>query len=383
MNKKLPSDWDPRSERALQDPLETYDAMRASCPVAHCEYLGWSLFRHQDVLQVLNDHKTFSNAVSAHTSVPNGMDPPVHTGYRNIIEPYFSEARMREFEPHCRRIAEALVENLPGRGEVELMDEFAHPFALDIQCAFTGWSTDLQEPLRRWVVKNHTATLARDRKTMTEVAAEFQEFVEALVSRREKGWSEPDDVVSRLMTEEIDGRPLSIEEITSILRNWTVGELATIAASVGIIVHHLCLDNALQTRLRDQLSEIPLCIEEILRCHGPLLSNRRILTRDIVLGDRSLSAGDRVTIMWASANRDEEAFEAAQEVRLHRDQTNNLLWGAGIHVCPGAPLARLELKIVLECLLQKTNQLSLSEKKEPVGALYPAAGFSKLRVRVQ
>jgi cytochrome P450 len=82
MSKKPQPDWDPRSPAVLDDQIAAYDQMRSRCPVAYSDYLHWSLFRHADVMRVLNDHDTFSNAVSSHLSVPNGMDPPEHTRYR-------------------------------------------------------------------------------------------------------------------------------------------------------------------------------------------------------------------------------------------------------------------------------------------------------------
>ena len=89
MNDQLEPDWDPRAEKVLRDPSAAYDEMRERCPVAYSDYLQWSLFRHEDITRVLNDHHTFSNVVSRHLSVPNGMDPPEHTAYRRLIESYF------------------------------------------------------------------------------------------------------------------------------------------------------------------------------------------------------------------------------------------------------------------------------------------------------
>ena len=77
--------------------------------MAHSDHLHWSVFRHADMMRVLEDHGTFSNAVSRHPSVPNGMDPPEHTAYRTLIEPYFAPERVRAFEPACRDIAVDLV----------------------------------------------------------------------------------------------------------------------------------------------------------------------------------------------------------------------------------------------------------------------------------
>ena len=103
-------DWDPRSAEVQKDQIRAYDAMRKECPVAWSDYQQWTLFRHADVMRALEDHHTFSNAVSAHLSVPNGMDPPEHTPYRKAIEPYFAPEPMAHFEPVCRDVARALVQ---------------------------------------------------------------------------------------------------------------------------------------------------------------------------------------------------------------------------------------------------------------------------------
>ena len=143
MNDQPPPDWDPKSNEVMRDQRAAYDEMRRRCPVAYSEFLGWSLFRHEDVTRVLLDHETFSNAVSKHLSVPNGMNPPEHTAYRRIIEPYFSTERMATFEPVCREIVTKLVRDLLARNEVEFMADAALPFAELVQCAFLGWPAEL------------------------------------------------------------------------------------------------------------------------------------------------------------------------------------------------------------------------------------------------
>ncbi|WP_292937821.1 cytochrome P450 [Noviherbaspirillum sp.] len=379
MDEKLKHDWDPRSEAVLTDQIAAYDEMRHRCPVAHSAYLNWSLFRHEDVVRALLDHETFSSAVSSHPAVPNGMDPPQHTGYRRIIEPYFNAERMATFEPVCRAVAAALVDKLPDAGETEFMAALAEDYSLQAQSAFLGWPSDLHEPLRRWVRKNHEATLARDRTAMEEVAYEFDGYIrDLLATRRAAGVDAPDDITTSLMHEQIAGRPLDDEEIVSILRNWTVGELSTISASVGILAHYLAAHPELQQQLRQQTSLLPAAIDEILRMHAPLIANRRITARPVEIAGRQFAAGERITLMWASANRDEEVFGNPDEFRLDRDPSKNLLYGAGIHVCPGAPLARLELRIIVEALLARHSRIALVPGKEAVNAVYPASGFSTL-----
>jgi cytochrome P450 len=384
MSETLQPDWDPRSPTVLANQIAAYDDMRRRCPVAHSDYLQWSLFRHEDVMRVLDDHETFSSVASRHLSVPNGMDPPEHTRYRKVIEPYFGPQEMQAFEPHCRRIAVDLVQSLPANGEVEFMRTFAEDFALQIQCAFMGWPTDLHEPLRQWTRRNREATLAADRAAMALVAHEFDGFISRLLDvRRDAGDEAPDDVTTRLLRERVEGRPLNDEEIVSIARNWTVGELATIAASVGILAQHLAERPDLQQRLRTQPALLPAAVDEILRIHAPLIANRRMTRKAVEIGGRRLDAGARISLIWASANRDEAVFGDPDEFRLDRDPAQNLLYGAGIHACPGAPLARLELRIVMEELLGRTRRIATVTGKPPTRAIYPGSGFTTLPLRIE
>ncbi|OOE11639.1 cytochrome [Stutzerimonas degradans] len=376
-------DWDPRSEAVLKDQMATYDDMRRRCPLATSRYGYTSLFRHADIMRVLTDHETYSNAVSRFPSVPNGMDPPEHTAYRRLIEPYFEPLQMEAFAPVCREVAVRLVQALPEQAGVELMADFAQIFALQIQCAWLGWPVELHEPLRLWTLKNQAATLARDEAAMSAVALEFDGYIkDLLTARRNAGSAAPDDVTTRLLRDQALGRPLTDDEIVSILRNWTVGELGTIAASIGIVVHYLAGHAALQQQLREQPPLLPAAIDEILRIHAPLVMNRRVTTRQVSLGGRTLAAGTRLALIWASANRDEAVFGDPDAFRLDRDPQLNLLYGAGIHVCPGAPLARLELRIVMEELLERTSRIALLADQQPVKAFFPASGFSSLPLHI-
>lgn len=380
MNDTPEADWDPHSETVSQDQISVYDDLRDRCPVAYSERHQWSLFRHQDIMRVLCDHGTFSNAVSKYLSVPNGMDPPEHTVYRSIVEPYFADDVMSEFEPTCRQLAIKLVNSLARDKPIDIIATFAQTFALQVQCAFLGWPNDMQEPLRQWSLHNQEATAKQDRARLVAVAEEFSLCITRLLEkRREAGNHAPMDITSRLMATQINGELLTDEVIVSILRNWTAGEIGTIAASIGILVHFLAESPQLQQTLRRQPEHLPEAIDEILRIHGPLINNRRIATAPTTVGGRDIAAGERLSIVWVSANRDDDVFEDAKHFRWGRDHSKNLLYGAGIHVCPGAPLARLELRIVMEELLARVGTIKLAEYL-PVKAKYPAGGFSQLMV---
>jgi len=145
---------------------------------------------------------------------------------------------------------------------------------------------------------------------------------------RQAGGQPEGDPTDRLRRERVEGRPSS-DEIGSIVRNWTVGELDTIAASVGIVLHALAHDPDLQARLRAEPKREAAAIDEALRVRGPLIANRRVATRDVELAGQPVRAGDRVRVLWPSANRDERVFEAPEEIRLDRSPHDDLFFGAG------------------------------------------------------
>jgi len=285
---------------------------------------------------------------------------------------------MKKFEPRCRALVVRLMERLAHRPEIEWISEFADVFAVEAQCAFLDWPGDLHQPLLQWTRRNHAATLSGDRAVMDEIALEFDGYIgDRINESRSAQDSARDDTVTRLLKEQVEGRTLTDEEIVSILRNWTVGELSTISACVGILAHYLALRPLLQQQLRGRPEQLPAAIDEILRIHPPLISSRRVTTRAVEVGGCTVSTGERITLMWASANRDEAVFGDPDEFRLDRDPDENLLYGAGIHYCPGAPLARLELRIAMEELLGRAQAFGLSERA-PTRASYPASGFTSL-----
>ena len=399
MTENVHNDWDLRSEEVQKDQVAAYDAMRRRCPVAHDEFMGYSVFKNADVQHVLDHPEIYSNVVSTrHIAVPNGMDAPEHTTFRAVNDKYFTPERLEKFAPVIREAVQGLIADLPRGEEVDVMQGFGQAYAMRVQNAFMGWPACLEQPLTEWIEKNRVATLRRDRAEIAKVALEFDGYIRQLLDERREDAAagNPKDVTAELLTDTVqlpgeEPRTMTDEEIVSLIRNWTVGELSTVSATVGVFVNFLARNRAEQDRLRasladgnalDDRSEIALAVEEIMRLEDTLVTNRRITTQDTELGGRTLPAGSRVTINWASANRDEDVFEDALTYNPHRDQSRNLVYGDGIHVCPGAPLARLELRILLEELLRGTESIEIadeSEKPATVNAVYPVSGYSVVR----
>lgn len=374
-------DWNPQQGDTLQNQRPAYDHMREHCPVAYSHYFQWSLFRHQDVSRVLQDHASFSSRVSNNVSVPNGMDLPEHSAYRALIDPYFSPGRMAAFKPQCQAIAAELTEPLATQiRPFDIMTSVGVPFALRIQCAFMGWPASLQDRLQDWTQRNNRAVRERDRSALKDYADEFEALIkEQLDARRTDQQQDEPDLTAQLMQEQVNGQRLDDRQIASILRNWTVGEVGTIAASIGIIMHHLACHPDLQQQLREKPEGLWYANDEILRLHNPLTDNRRRTTCPVDINGRPIPAEQRITINWVAANRDPAVFEQADQFRWDRDPTKNLLYGAGIHVCPGAPLARMELVIIIRSILQNTGLLTLAT--DPIPASYPMSGYAKVLIQ--
>ncbi len=376
---KRANEWDPLSAEAREDPLGYFDWIRENRPVAYHEKLGWSLFRHADVLRAAGDHATFSNVVSQHVAIPNGQDPPEHTVYRRIIESYFGQAEMRAFEPLCREVIVSSFDAMRGRDEVELCAEFAQPCAARLQCAFMGWPPESERHLVDWAGRSQAATRVGDRPTLDRTAQKFADFVVSMLHTKRGAYER--GLMTRLAQEEVHGRRLTESEIVAIVRNWTVGEIGTIAASFAIILHFFAVHPEAVGLLRKHSELVAGVSDEILRIHGPLPANRRVATRAVEIEGRQIDDGDRVSLIWIAANRDARAFADPTTFDPRRDQSMNLLYGTGVHACPGAPLARLELRVLVEEFLRRWFGVRLPPGKRPIPALYPAGGFENLSLR--
>lgn len=379
MAETIHDDWDPRDASILESQHEAYDAMRERCPVAHSEFLGWSLFRHADVTAVLADPATYSN-VSKFLAIPNGMDPPEHGRYRAALAAHFDAEPMAKLEPRARAIAAELLTPITAAGTTDFIEAFAIPFSLRTLCALLGWPEEQWESLGGWVHGNQQAAFTREPGVGRALANLFSEHVKANLAAHRATPRNVADATDVLLATAVDGVQLDDDQIVSVLRNWVAGH-GTVAAGLGILALHLAQKPDLQQRLRDAPSLIPTAIEEILRAHGPLVANPRTTTREVEIQGRIIPKGARLTLMWIAANRDPQVFDDAGTVRLERNTDASLVWGQGIHVCLGAPLARLEMRVALEELLARTQRFELGDAP-PRRAAYPSNGLATLFLRL-
>jgi cytochrome P450 len=377
----------PASVKVICEQRDAYDEARERCPVARGADGTWMLLRHADVTRAALDPATFSSEVSRHLNVPNGMDGEQHARFRAVVDRYLAPGRIAPFEPRFRQIASDLVGELARDRPVEVVAGFGAKYAVRAQSSLLGWPAELEETLVAWITDNRDATRSGQLSRTTAVAERFDAIVRSQVeARRDAGDDAPDDLTTELMREEIDGRPLKDEEIVSILRNWTAGDLGSIAACVGVVAHYLAADHVLQQRLRSASrgpAEFDAVIDEILRIDDPFVSNRRVTTVDVEIGDHVIPQGDRVVLNWTAANRDPRVFGDPDSFNPERNAEHNVVYGIGPHVCPGRPLATLEIRVAVEELLAATTGFELAQDSEPVREVPPAGGFRAVPVRLR
>ncbi len=364
------------------DQRDVYDALRATCPVAH-EDGSWVVLRHAEVVAAATDPATFSSAVSTRRAIPNSLDGAEHAAYRAVVDRYLTPERVAREEPRCRTHAAAIVDALPRDTTVKTIGGIGVPYAVRSQSTWLGWPPDLEDELVTWMQDNHAATRSGDRARTAEMAERFDRMIHTLLDAR-RGRPAA-DVTGELLGETVGGRPLDDEEVVSVLRNWTAGDLGSLATSVGVIVHFLATHPAVQREVRalveaGERGGVEAAVEEILRIDDPFVANRRVTTREVELGGETIPRGGRLLLNWTAANRDPLVFGDPDEYDPVGHAGANLVFGIGPHVCPGRDLTLMELRVVVEELLARTSWIEPAPDRPAVRETPPVGGWARVPV---
>jgi cytochrome P450 len=289
---------------------------------------------------------------------------------------------MRALEPRLRAIARDVVGALPRDAVLDAVTEIGYPFAVRAQADWLGWH-GVEGELLAWMGENRAATRSGDRARTAAVAEAFDAIVARQVRRRRAlGAEAPNDPTTELLRVRVNGALLPDADVVSILRNWTAGDLGSLAAALGVVVHFLATHADVQAGFRADPSGLAAGIDEMLRIDDPFLVNRRVVTSATDVAGFRLDAGTRVYLNWTSANRDEAVFGDPDAYRPREHAALNLVYGAGPHVCPGRPLATLELVVAVETLLQATSRVDLAADAAAERDTYPVGGWRRLPVRL-
>jgi cytochrome P450 len=376
--------WEPLLNDREPDAVSAYTGARSRCPVARTDVYGdiWVVLSQELVDEVALDTKTFSNVVPFFgvRRPPLESDPPEHTRYRRWLNPYFGKKRLDALEPRIREAAIEMLDDVVNGGTIDFAAALSHPYPTRVLCMVLGVPDEDWRLINDWSTKvdrvgRQQAPGAKDR---VAVGDELHPYMAKLIAQRRE--QPEDDVVSGLVQAEIDGEPLTQDVIVGIVMLLISAGHNTTTGGIGNAVLRLARDQALQQRLRADPSLIPAAVEEVLRLDAPQQAMRRVATRDADLGGCTIRAGDGVWPVFGAANLDERAHHAPAEFRLDRGVNRHSAFGKGIHMCVGAPLARMEMRVVLEELLART--LSFETAGDVRRPEWPRLGVSRLPLRV-
>ncbi|MGO1616815.1 MAG: cytochrome P450 [Oceanisphaera sp.] len=361
------------------------DTQRISETIVQNEAGDYILLRHDDVVNAALDDERFSSQVSRFVQIPNGLDGQEHNKYRQLIDCYLSAAALTPFITTFSQVANDLVRSLPTKTVLNAVSDIGAVFAVRAQCAWLGWPAELEPTLLQWMRDNHSANRAQNNSQMATVAQDFDQIIRSVIEPRRhltanRSLLDTDDVTSRLCKDTVDGRLLTESELISILRNWTGGDLGSLALCVGVIVAYLVKHPAYAQRLSHAPgAELDAAIDEILRIDDPFVSNRRITRCPVTIGKHVIPSGARVHLNWTSANRDQAVF-GDNQFAPNANAAHNLVYGVGKHVCPGRLLSSLQLRVITQALLTQVSSFTQAPKLKMVREQAPLGGYNQVPV---
>ena len=366
---RLTDDFDPLAAETFTSAHDIYTQMRGKCPVAHSnEWNGfWALLRYDDVVNALKNPKLFITSVQnvvpkvAFTGrrPPLHLDPPEHTPYRQALNPFFTEEKMRKIEPALRRITRELLDPYIAAGGGDICADFTHKFPGYIFAEFFNLSTELSMAIREVTTIYDKALQEANDELVKETSLRLYEIARQIIAdRKAKPMDPEDDVTTALLQKTWKGEPLPEAMVLGTIRQMIVVGMIAPSVFIGSMLLHLARDAELQTKLRNEPALIPDAIEEYLRLFTPYRGFARTAKEDVIIGGRLIKKDEPIALVYASANRDESVFPDSGKFILNRPNIDkHVAFGLGPHRCAGEPLARLMLRISMEELLARTSAI--------------------------
>lgn len=329
--------------------------MWAPDAVAGKEGVGaWIVTRYEDITKVYQEASIFSTRGVAGfqelvgeswPTIPLGLDPPEHMKYRLVLNPFFSPKATDSMDADIRAGANALIDGFIDKGEVDFAWEFARVFPVQVFFKLMGFPDAMFEQFLDWEYKIlHSGDYDVMREAVGGILSYLRQFA------MEQKVAPCDQLAGKIVQAQIDGRPITDDEIMGIYFMLWLGGLDTIASTLSMMFRRLAMDSDMQQRLRDNPELIPTAVEEFLRVQ-PLVNSQRQLTTDFEMHGVQMKKGDWIMCLITAGNFDPAEFECPRDVKLDREPNRHFTLAGGAHRCLGSHLARRELRIALgECL---------------------------------
>ncbi|WP_416901460.1 cytochrome P450 [Micromonospora echinospora] len=332
---------------------------------------AWLATRHADVRMVLGDPR-FSRAASAGRDEPRnvpeqresgilGMDPPEHTRLRRVVAKAFTARRVEQLRPGTRRVAGELVDGMVAAGApADLVVHLATPLPIRVICDLLGVPVTDQDRFHTWS-EAIVSTTALSPERAREYVDNLFGYMAGLVEQRRT--TPTDDLIGAMVRmRDSDGDRLSEDELVRLAAGLLAAGHETTVNQIPNLVYVLLTNPEQWARLCAEPGLVPSAVEELMRFVplGATAAFPRYATEDVEVGGVLVRAGEPVVVSIHSANRDERVFTDADQIDLARPVNPHVAFGHGVHHCVGAQLARMELQVVLETLVERTPGLRLA-----------------------
>jgi cytochrome P450 len=395
--------FDPTDTAFLADPYPTLAALREESPIFYEESFGrWFVTRHADVRACLRDRRLGRNFRHVGTEEEFGaapldprrrafwdterwsllwLEPPEHTRIRRLVAAAFTPRSVESLRRPANELARELLEPWVERGRMELLRDYAQPYSIAVICRMLGVPTDRGRDLLDWshaMVKMYEFDTSEEQaEGATQAAADFRDYVLELIEERRRDPRE--DMVTALVEARVDGSQLTEAQIVStIIVLLNAGHEATVN-TLGNGMRALGRHPEQWQRLLE--GEVPsaAAIEELIRWDPPLqLFERWVLEEGVEVAGQAVPRGARLSLLFGSANRDPRVFGDPDRLDVgRRNAAEHIGFGGGIHVCIGAPLARIELEASLGALVEQAPGLGLVEepRRNPAFVIWGLEGL--------
>ncbi|MBV8931356.1 MAG: cytochrome P450 [Kutzneria sp.] len=389
----LPLGFDPLDPSFLADPYPHYRHLRENAPMYRSSSGLWVATRHADCTDVVRDSR-LGRPAEGERDVTNShnmdlsflsMDPPDHTRLRRLVSKAFTAKVVSGLQPRVQQLVDELLDRMRGQREVDLISAFAHPLPVRVISEMLGVPYADHERFAQWsdalgnaLGPGFLLTEEQLRERM-EAKAEFDDYFRGLIAARRR---EPaQDLLSELVMAEENGDSLTEQELVDILALLLVAGHETTVNLIGNGTLALLRHRDQFEYLRDNPDRAADAVEELLRYDSPVQTIIRYAHTDIEIGGHRVAGGEGVVALVGAANHDPTVFTDPDRLDLTRSSVRHLSFGQGIHFCLGAPLARLEGRLALACLVRALPAMELLDADPPRRKALVLRGLTELRVR--
>jgi cytochrome P450 len=342
---------------------------------------NWVATRAEDIVRIQLEHETFSHALisipreTAFPMYPLTLDPPEQAAYRRLIQPAFMPKAIAALETRAREVAVEQIERLAPRGECEFVGDFARVLPIVVFLEMVDLPLGDAGPMMQWT---EVMTRSADPAERNQALGAMSGYLQGWLQRRAE--APGTDLLSTVVTAEIDGRKLSGEEIMAMCLLLLFGGLDTVASMLSFIARFLALNPAHRRELAREPGLIPQAVEELIRRHA-VANTCRLVKQDLVLKGAPLKAGDQIQAPNVFVGLDEATVVEPMRVDFHRERPiPHAAFGNGVHTCPGAVLARREIKVFLEEWLARIPDFAIKPGTTPVVEAGNVSGVVELQL---